>query len=206
MSERPTCQFSGSSLFPATGSGGEPARASRDVTLLANVAAGDQAAFTLFHARHRAAVALAVRAILGPEADAEDVAQEAFIALWRQAESYRPEMGTPLAWVVTIARHRAIDVRRAKERRRVGLLEAGRLDTTAEPVEARAEEIRGDEEKLRQALTQLDESHRQVIDLAFFGTRSHAEIAAALDMPLGTVKARIRRGLLRLRRRTRSKV
>lgn len=165
------------------------------------VAAGDMEAFGQLYDRFgRRAFGLA-RAVCRDPQHAEDAVQEAFLSIWRSRATYRAQRGGAAAWLLTIVRHRAIDIARshraaAAHRAEVDTLDAvsGTLDL-AEQTGARDEFAR-----LRSSLGQLSEVQREVISLAFFGQLTHAEIAAQLDLPPGTVKSRIRLGLEHLQR------
>lgn len=144
---------------------------------------------------------LALRILAHPAA-AEDVMVEVYAQVWNQAAAYDATRGSPSAWLMTMARTRALDARRVRTR-----------DRATEPAEAAAE-IASDEpgpealavaaerhRVVHGALTQLSAELRQLIELAYFSGLSHSEIAAALGQPLGTVKTRIRSAMTQLRER-----
>ena len=168
-----------------------------DRELMHRLLSDDAAAFGVIYDRHvRSVYGLAYR-MLRDRTAAEDVAQEAFVALWRNRGSYAPARGTPVAWLLTITRNRAIDaIRRGRGHRETA------LDGEHEP---EAPE-RTDEEALRRveagaigvALGTLPATQRLVLELGYFGGLSHSEIAARLQVPLGTVKGRMRLGLDKL--------
>ena len=142
--------------------------------------------------------------ILGDVHEAEDVLQDAAVLLWEKAPGYNPAFGKPLSWAVTLARNRAIDRLRAR-RRKVDLHEAAGRESASESEATdtpdalagmSALETAG---SLRLALTALPVDQRRAIELAFFSGMTQTEIALALGVPLGTIKARIRRGLMALR-------
>ena len=168
--------------------------------LFQHVAAGDQLALAeLYDATSPLVFGLALR-ILHDRASAED-AVEVYAQVWTQAKTYDPQRGTPLSWLLTLTRSRAIDLLRARNRAQA-----------AEPLEAASnvqsatpdlEETRVAAERhrfIRRALESLSDDQRQAIELAYFSGLSHTEIAAKLGQPLGTVKTRIRIGMMRLRR------
>jgi RNA polymerase sigma-70 factor (ECF subfamily) len=178
----------------------QPAREGNWALLLQQIANGDQSAVAeLYDATVNLVFGLALR-VLGDRAVAEDVVIEVYSQVWRQAHAYDPQRGTPLSWLLTLTRSRAIDMLRSRQR----------VHTT-EPLDAASQALDGTpgpEENssvaerrrvVSQALANLHEDQRQVIELAYFADLSHAEIAAKLGQPLGTVKTRIRTGLLRLR-------
>ena len=173
---------------------------SRQAELIRGVAEGDnQALASLYDATSRTVYGLLLR-ILSDPSSAEEVLLDVYAQVWRQAASYCPERGRPLAWLTTIARSRAIDrLRRERneQQRAVPLDEAARA-AGGESVE---EEVMAGEvrEVVRAALDALTPEQRDVIELAYYGGMSHSEIAAARGLPLGTVKTRTRLGLMRLR-------
>jgi RNA polymerase sigma-70 factor, ECF subfamily len=173
---------------------------SRQADLIRGVAEGDnQALASLYDTTSRTVYGLLLR-ILSDPSSAEEVLLDVYVQVWRQAASYCPERGRPLAWLTTIARSRAIDrMRRSRheQQRTVPLDEAARA-SGGESVEegVRAGEVRA---VVRAALDTLAPEQRDVIELAYYGGMSHSEIAAARGLPLGTVKTRTRLGMMRLR-------
>src|SRR5262249_13740065 len=137
--------------------------------------------------------------IVGKAADAEEVLQEAWLQVWRNAAGYDPARGAVVAWLLTVARTRAIDrMRSAKARQRMETkVEADPPVAGDGPPESA--ERRQAREKVRTALGALSEQQRQVLELAYFGGLSQSEIAAKLGAPLGTVKSWARQGLTKLR-------
>jgi RNA polymerase sigma-70 factor (ECF subfamily) len=169
-----------------------------DTTLVARVARGDVGAFTELYERY-ARVILAMAAHTVGRSDAEEVVQDVFLRLWNRAGQFDPARGSFAAWFMTIARHRVVD---ELERRRRGptggeavdeLLSA---DTRLEPVD---DPSPTDRLFVLDAVRALPAEQRRVLVLAYFGGMSQAAIAAHLDLPLGTVKKRIRLGLQKLR-------
>ncbi len=180
-----------------------PAAESPDDTALLRAAAqGDEAAFAALYDRlARPIFALVVR-IIGSRAEAEEVLQEAFVQVWEHAPDFRPERGTAFCWVVTIARRKAIDRLRANSRHLHRIAQAAAMsehDEAMAPVGAA--ELAEDERMraVRAALAKLGAPERKAIALAFFDGLTHEEIATALATPVGTIKARIRRGMLKLK-------
>ena len=165
--------------------------------LVAATAAGREEGLAgLYDLFGRRAYGVALR-VLRDETLAEDAVQEAFLTVWRTAAGYRPERGTPRAWIFTIVHRRAVDLVRREQRRRAGSIEeyeepAG--DATDETVLVRAERAR-----VRRALAQLAPAQRRVLELAYYGGLTQSEIAAELDRPLGTVKSVTFTALSRLR-------
>ena len=184
----------------------EPPRDTRQAELIGGAAAGDQRALAeLFDSTSRAVYGLLLR-ILSDPGVAEEVLLDVYAQAWRQAGTYNAERGTPLAWLTTIARSRALD-RLRRTRRERGRAEP--LDAVAElpSTGASAEEDINERERgalVRAALAALPAEQREVIELAYYRGLSHSEIAAARGLPLGTVKTRTRLGLARLRETLRS--
>ena len=182
----------------------EAARAQVDSDLLRRVARRDREAFTALYDRFSHPLYATALRILGDAREAEDVTQEVFLALWEKAPQFRRERGSAFSWAVTLTRNRAIDRVRMR-RRRAELLAAQAPDDLGYPDEGRADDsaaaLWGKEKAaaVRAAVAALPPDQQRALELAFFGGRTQQEIAEQLAAPLGTIKARIRRGLLRLR-------
>lgn len=179
----------------------EDLRTLADEELMQLVRRGRAPAFELIYERHsRAAFSLAYR-IAGSRGVAEDVVQEAFLNVWRSGARYEHARGSVRTWLLGIVHHRAIDaLRRATvhERRRAsdeGLEETHEAGERTDVDAARHEEAR----HVRAALAHLPREQVQVIKLAYFGGFTHTEISDMLDIPMGTVKGRMRLGLEKLR-------
>jgi len=173
-----------------------------DALLLEQVAQGDQAAFSQLYDRLSGVLYSVAAKILMDPREAEDVLQDSFLQLWSQARTFDRRLGKPLGWAVMITRNKAIDRLRSSHRRS-RLVEQMSQDPPPELAEALAPDdsagSRESSDKVRVVVKQLPNDQRQAIEMAFFGGLTHGEIAAALGQPLGTIKARIRRGMLRLR-------
>jgi len=163
---------------------------------------GDPRAFELMYDRHGApAFSLAYR-LAGDRVAAEDIVQEAFLSIWRSKHRYDPTRGSVRTWVLGIVHHRGIDALRRNlvhERRRAsaeGIEERHEAAERTDVEVARREEAR----TVRSALLGLPDDQSKVIELAYFGGFSHSQIADMLQMPIGTVKGRMRLGLEKLRR------
>jgi RNA polymerase sigma-70 factor (ECF subfamily) len=177
-----------------------PAGAPDLVELLKACGRGDQAAFAmLYDATSSRIFGLAVRVVRDP-AQAEEVAQEAFLEIWRSSGRFDPAKGSPLGWLLTIAHRKAVDRVRSAEAatRRDETYHQQNLavdhDSTAEAATASLEARR-----VRAALDSLTPAQREALELAYFGGYTHTEVATMLDLPVGTAKTRIRDGLIRLR-------
>jgi RNA polymerase sigma-70 factor (ECF subfamily) len=164
---------------------------------------GNPRAFELVYDRHGgAAFSLAYR-MVGDRVTAEDITQEAFLSIWRSRLRYQPSRGSVRTWVLGIVHHRAIDALRRNlvhERRRgpaEGIEEREEAPERTEVEVARREDAR----TIRSALDSLPEEQSRVIELAYFGGFSHSQIAEMLEMPVGTVKGRMRLGLEKMRRK-----
>lgn len=173
-----------------------------DEALFSRVTRGDTAAFAAFYDRHETLLfALALRLLRDP-AEAEDVLQEAAVVLWERAPLYDASQGKPVSWAITVLRHKAIDRLRALRRRHDLLDRAGAEWSVAEGWGEAGKTAWGERDSgeiVRRTLGQLPGEQRQAIELAFFGGLSQSEVAERLQQPLGTIKARIRRGMLALR-------
>jgi RNA polymerase sigma-70 factor, ECF subfamily len=181
----------------------EELRKLADEELMGLIAGSDPEAFEVVLERHAdVAFALAYR-ICGVRAIAEEVAQEAFLALWRSGARYDPARGSVRTWALGIVHNRAVDALRRSavhERRRVS--DEGIEETLAAPERTDAQAIdNATSHEIRGALGELPAEQRRVIELAYFGGFTHLEIAAMLDTPVGTVKGRMRLGLRKLRER-----
>ncbi len=169
--------------------------------LIATIAQKDQAAMAEFYDRtHRTVYGLILR-VLDDSSLAEEVCLDVFLQVWNQAENYSPDRGTPLAWVIMIARSRAIDRLRSLHHRKweTARLEdcfhlAGNMDT---PEQAAIQQEK--RERIQAALQSLSPEQRHLIEIAYFTGMSQSEIALQQGIPLGTVKTRMRVGLLRMR-------
>src|SRR5215207_2925138 len=175
-----------------------------DEDLMPLMARKDAAAFEVYYDRHGgAAYSLAYR-IIGDPTAAEDVAQEAFLSIWRSRARYDPARGSVRAWALGIVRNRAIDALRREGGRapKLDLDDEAALEREEAPERTEAEALRRETARqVRGALGALPTDQSQVIELAYFGGFTHSEIARMLEMPLGTVKGRMRLGLEKIRAR-----
>lgn len=177
----------------------ESANSPDDFALMAAIAGRDRQAFATFYQRHSATVYALCLRILGNHADAEEVFSACFLEIWERADRFEATRASPLTYLITLTRSRAIDhLRRGRARLRL-------RTEQADAPQADAPTPLGDcvehEEAavVREALGQLDAGQRQAIDCAYFEGLSHSQIAEKLGRSLGTVKTQIRQGLIRLR-------
>ena len=181
----------------------DPIGSKRDADVIRRIRTGDRAAFLEFYDRYAPLLLSVAARVLGDRREAEDVLQDVFTQIWHKSSGYDAELGTLSSWAVTLTRNKAIDRVRASTRRRRLIEEiAVSSDQSEEAPAASANELlygRERAEQIRAALNELSADQRQVIELAFFAGLSQSEIAQRLEQPLGTIKARIRRGMLRLR-------
>ena len=172
--------------------------AEQDRACIERIRAGDTGALEELFDRHADLLYSLARRIVGGAAEAEDVSQEAWLQIWRGANSYDPARGSVVAWMTTIARTRALDrIRREGSRRRV--------ESSAEPLSVAAPDDPAADaaasqrsERMTSALGRLEPRHREVVELAYYRGLSQSEIAARLGAPLGTVKSWMRQALSRL--------
>ena len=177
-----------------------------DEELMQLVGEDDSAAFEILYERHTdAAYALALR-MCGRRTAAEDVVQEAFLSMWRSAVGYDPLRGSVRTWILGIVHHRSIDaLRRGVLQDRVRVSDEG-IEERLEAAERTEQEVgrRDEAREVRAALEGLPPEQSRVIELAYYGGLTHAEIAAMLDTPVGTIKGRMRLGLQKMRSQLRS--
>ncbi len=173
-----------------------------DIELLRQIAAGDRAAFAAFYDKYSTLLYSIALKILNDSAEAQDVLQETFLQLWEKAPNFDPALGKASSWVAILARNKAVDKLRASQRRSRLADEAGAQEAiVAEGAKTANESVYGREKSamVNSALASLPPDQRRPIELAYFSGLSQSEIADVLQEPLGTIKARIRRGLLKLR-------
>lgn len=152
----------------------------------------------LYDRHHRTALAVAQR-VLGERSLAEDVIQETFLAVWRQASLFKPELGTPRSWLLSIARHRAIDVTRGPAfARRPLSLDQSSIEPRYPDAWQQVDKIL-EEKEVKEAIESLPPEQGEVIVLAYFEGRTQRDIAERTGVPLGTIKGRMRLGMQKLR-------
>ena len=161
---------------------------------------GDAEAFAALYDRHcRAAYSLAYR-MMGEKQAAEDLAQDAFLKVWRSAAGYRAERGSVRTWILSIVHNRGIDQLRSLASRRRTQEKVEAEAPRSQPSEAFAESWRNAQrEQVRAAMSTLPPEQVKILELAYFSGYTHVEIARLLELPLGTVKGRMRLGLKKIR-------
>jgi RNA polymerase sigma-70 factor (ECF subfamily) len=175
-----------------------PARGGDLAGLLARVARGDQAAFATVYDGVAAQVFGLVSRVVRDPAQSEEVTQEVMLDIWRTASRFDPHRGSALAWLMTLAHRRAVDRVRsgqaaAARELRLAAVDTG-YDVVVEEVESRLEA-----QRVRRCLDSLTELQRESVTLAYYGGYTYREVASLLGVAVGTVKTRMRDGLIRLR-------
>ena len=179
----------------------EHSAADDDLALLRAISRGDREAFSSFYDRFSRPMYTLAIAILHSKTEAEDALQEVMTKIWAKSKAYNPSLGKPLSWVMTLTRNHAIDRLRSLKRNQEIKQEADENDILR-PVET---DTRKDAERretgviIRSILGKLPIEQRKAIELAYFRGLTHTEIATNLNQPIGTIKARIRRGMQRMR-------
>ena len=182
---------------------------SLETELLEATGRGDRDSFRQLHERYAGVLFSTAYQVLNDPAEAEDVLQDVFVQIWDKARLYDRSRGKPLTWALTLTRNKSIDRLRSAQRRH-RLKDEVEKETAVNEQRGAGAVHNGDDsvervcarEKstlIRNAVLQLSNEQRQAIEMAFFGGLTQNEIAQELDEPLGTVKARIRRGMIRLK-------
>lgn len=179
-------------------------RADEDAALMLRMARGDREAFGQLYDRFSRPLHATARRILNDSKEAEDIVQDVFLALWEKAGAFAAERGTAFAWAVTLTRHRAIDRLRTRQRRDGLLAQAAPADLGYDAAADAGDSadrlwLQEKARAVRSAVARLPADQQTALELAFFSGLTQLQIAEKLQEPLGTVKARIRRGLLKLR-------
>ena len=167
------------------------------------ISRGDQDAFAELYDVLSPRVFGVIRRVLRDPAQSEEVLQEVMVEVWRKAPRYEASLGSVATWIVTMAHRRAVDRVRSEQSSRDRLDRDLRerpvmSDDVADEI-IDALDLQFESERVTRALEELSALQRESVELAFYGGHTHAEVAALLDIPLGTVKTRIRDGLIRLR-------
>lgn len=175
--------------------------AAEDIHLMGRIAAGDREAFARIFDRHSPAVLGLLVRVLGSRSEAEEVLQDVFLQVWRQAGRYEPGRSTPRGWMLVLARSRALDTVRSREARHRREIEVSADGPPRESPPVGTEGLEEAERKrqVSSALGLLPPEQRRCIELAFFEGLTQSQIADRLEAPLGTVKSRIHLGMTKLR-------
>ena len=190
-------------IAPKAGAKVQPKSESTDEELISEICNGEEYAIEMLYERyHRYAYSLAYHILRDPAA-AEDLVQDVFLSIWRKAASYQVQQGSVHSWIQAIVYHRAIDKVRAavhRDRQWIPLQADSEQDSAGEQPDV-WEQAWSDEQQriIRTALDQIPVEQRMVIELAYFGGYTHAEISEQLHIPLGTVKGRMRLGLQKMK-------
>ena len=174
-----------------------------EIGLLQRIGQGDRRSFEALYDRFSGVLFSTAFRVLNNREAAEDVLQDVFIQIWEKAPLYDPARGKPMTWAVTLTRNKSIDRLRSIQRRSRLQDDVQRESETFEQFDDRSsfEQVASGEtgKLVRAALQKLTQDQREAIELAFFSSLTQTEIAQRLGEPLGTVKARIRRGMMKLR-------
>jgi RNA polymerase sigma-70 factor (ECF subfamily) len=174
-----------------------------EIEILKRISQGDRKSFEEIYDRFSRILFAAAFRVLNDRVAAEDVLQDVFLQIWEKAPMYNPDLGKPLTWAVTLTRNKAIDYARSIRRRSRLQESAQRESEVFEQYDNRSsfDAVASVEASklVREAIQKLSVNQREVIELAFFSSMTQAEIAERLNEPLGTIKARIRRGMMKLR-------
>ncbi len=176
-----------------------------DRALIARVEARDADALAALYDRYAARLLGLAARILGDTGEAEEVLQEVFLFVWRAAATFDPARGSVLAWLLVATRSRAIDrLRTRRPAARAGLTRVDRIPDKPDPRDVEADSATREWETLcRAAIAELPPEQRLVLELAYFEGLTHQEISQKTSTPLGTVKTRVRLGLMKLKDRIR---
>lgn len=169
--------------------------------LIGRMSNGDQSALAEFYDQSNRLVFGMVMRVVNDRSAAEEITLDAFHQVWRQARNFDSDRGRPSSWLITIARNRAIDRLRATkwDRQEQTPLEDVTPFLAADGTPEQSAYLNEQQKLVRYALAQLKPDQRQLIEIAFFNGLTHQEISDRLNLPLGTIKTRIRAGMLKLR-------
>jgi RNA polymerase sigma-70 factor, ECF subfamily len=177
-----------------------PVRLLRDEDLLVAVARADQAAFEVLYDRLAPLVHGIVRRVVRDPDQSEEVTQEVLVEVWRTAARFDPDRGAARSWVATMAHRRAVDRVRSEQASRARTEKVAVRDQVRDHDEVSEQvERRLEYQQVREALSALTDLQRQAVELAYFQGYTYRQVADLLDTPLGTIKTRMRDGLIRLR-------
>lgn len=175
-----------------------------DIDLIQKIGTGDRASFEEFYRRYAALIYSTAFRVLNQQTEAEDVMQDVMFMIWEKSPMFDSARGKPLTWAITMTRNKAIDRLRSIQRR-IRLHDEVENEVSHSPHcydQAPTNSLEATEQSrmVRSAVMKLNKEQREVIELSFFGGMTQQEIATRIKSPIGTVKARIRRGMLRLKK------
>ncbi len=179
-----------------------PDESAADIEMLQQIGQRDVVAFQAFYRKFSGLLYATIHRVLNDHQDTEDIMQEVLMQVWQKAHLYEPTKGKPMTWVTTMARNRAIDRIRSKQRRsklngdfenESRVIQPEFVDDTTDVLIAKESD-----QAIHSAVMELTPDQREAIQLAYFSGLTQSEVADRLNEPLGTVKARIRRGVQRL--------
>ncbi len=175
---------------------GQPEQSLTDATVIARICSGDEGAMAVLYDRYARIVYSVALRVLAETSAAEDVLQEVFLQLWRNPQAFDASRGSLMAWLAVIARHRAIDHLRRQHPHEEATETVVALSPSMETESERRQTV----QKVQSIMAGMPSEQRSALEMAFFDGLTHTEIAGKTGQPLGTVKTRIRAGLLTLRK------
>jgi RNA polymerase sigma-70 factor (ECF subfamily) len=174
--------------------------ATRDGMLIHRIRDRDETALSELYDAYASFVYSLARSVVRNDGDAEDITQEVFFRIWERAGTFDPSRGSPAAWITTMTRRLAIDKTRSRSFKARGREAPIDVLPAAAAVDGSAAVLSAEANQVLEALERLEEPYRQVIRLSYYEGLSHSGIASRLDTPLGTVKSRLREGVVQLRK------
>jgi RNA polymerase sigma-70 factor (ECF subfamily) len=174
--------------------------ATRDGMLIHRIRDRDETALSELYDAYASFVYSLARSVVRNDGDAEDITQEVFFRIWERAGTFDPSRGSPAAWITTMTRRLAIDKTRSRSFKARGREAPIDVLPAAASVDGSAAVLSAEANQVLEALERLEEPYRQVIRLSYYEGLSHSGIASRLDTPLGTVKSRLREGVVQLRK------
>jgi RNA polymerase sigma-70 factor (ECF subfamily) len=174
--------------------------ATRDAALIRRMRDRDETALSELYDAYASFVYSLARSIVRDDGDAEDVTQEVFFRAWERAGTFDPSRGSPAAWITTMARRLAIDKTRSRSYKARGREAPLDVLPAAAAADGNAAVLSAEANQVLEALNRLDEQYREIIRLSYYEGLSHSGIATRLGTPLGTVKSRLREGVVQLRK------
>ncbi len=197
------CRHASASTFSAVMNPDPENDIEAEIGLLREVGQGNRESFEALYERFSGVLFSTAYRVLNNQEAAEDVLQDVFVQIWEKAALYDPTRGKPMTWAITLTRNKAIDRLRSTQRRSRLQDELQHESETVEQFDDKSsfDAVSSVEtaEMVREAIKKLSKDQREAIELAFFSSLTQTEISERLNQPLGTIKARIRRGMMRLK-------